>query len=30
VVGRPITHAADPVQAAQAIIAEMEQARISR
>jgi orotidine-5'-phosphate decarboxylase len=30
VVGRPITHAADPVQAAQAIIAEMEQARNSR
>ena len=30
VVGRPITHAPDPVQAAQAIIAEMEQARISR
>jgi orotidine-5'-phosphate decarboxylase len=30
VVGRPITHAADPAQAAQAIIAEMEQARISR
>jgi orotidine-5'-phosphate decarboxylase len=30
VVGRPITHAADPVQAAGAIIAEMEQAKISR
>jgi orotidine-5'-phosphate decarboxylase len=30
VVGRPITHAPDPIQAAQAIIAEMEQARISR
>lgn len=30
VVGRPITHAADPAQAAQAIISEMEQARISR
>ena len=30
VVGRPITHAADPVQAAQAIITEMEQAKISR
>jgi len=30
VVGRPITHASDPVQAAQAIIAEIEQARISR
>jgi len=30
VVGRPITHAADPAKAAQAIIAEMEQARISR
>lgn len=30
VVGRPITHAADPVQAARAIISEMEQARISR
>lgn len=30
VVGRPITHAPDPAQAAQAIIAEMEQARISR
>lgn len=30
VVGRPITHAADPVQATQAIIAEMEQARNSR
>jgi orotidine-5'-phosphate decarboxylase len=30
VVGRPITHAADPAKAADAIIAEMEQARISR
>jgi len=30
VVGRPITHASDPVQAAQAIIVEMEQAKISR
>lgn len=30
VVGRPITHAPDPIQAAQAIITEMEQARISR
>ena len=30
VVGRPITHAADPAQAARAIISEMEQARISR
>ena len=30
VVGRPITHAADPAQAAQAIISEMEQERISR
>ena len=30
VVGRPITHAPDPVQAAQAIICEMEQAKISR
>ena len=30
VVGRPITHAPDPAKAAQAIIAEMEQARISR
>jgi orotidine-5'-phosphate decarboxylase len=30
VVGRPITHAADPAQAAEAIISEMEQARISR
>jgi orotidine-5'-phosphate decarboxylase len=30
VVGRPITHAPDPAQAVQAIIAEMEQARISR
>ncbi len=30
VVGRPITHAADPAQAVNAIIAEMEQARISR
>jgi len=30
VVGRPITHAADPAQAAAAIIAEMEQAKISR
>jgi orotidine-5'-phosphate decarboxylase len=30
VVGRPITHAADPANAAEAIIAEMEQARISR
>jgi len=30
VVGRPITHAADPAKAAQAIISEMEQARISR
>jgi orotidine-5'-phosphate decarboxylase len=27
VVGRPITHAADPAKAAQDIIAEMEQAR---
>jgi orotidine-5'-phosphate decarboxylase len=30
VVGRPITHAADPAQAARAIISEMEQAKISR
>jgi len=30
VVGRPITHAADPAKAARAIISEMEQARISR
>lgn len=30
VVGRPITHAADPAQVAEAIISEMEQARISR
>ncbi len=30
VVGRPITHAPDPAQAALAIIAEMEQAKISR
>jgi orotidine-5'-phosphate decarboxylase len=30
VVGRPITHAPDPVQAAQAIMAEMEQAKITR
>jgi orotidine-5'-phosphate decarboxylase len=30
VVGRPITHASDPAKAADAIIAEMEQARISR
>ena len=30
VVGRPITHAADPAKAADAIITEMEQARISR
>jgi len=30
VVGRPITHAADPVTAAAAIISEMEQARNSR
>ena len=30
VVGRPITHATDPAQAARAIISEMEQARISR
>jgi len=30
VVGRPITHAGDPARAAQAIILEMEQARISR
>jgi orotidine-5'-phosphate decarboxylase len=30
VVGRPITHAPDPAKAAQAIISEMEQARISR
>jgi orotidine-5'-phosphate decarboxylase len=30
VVGRPITHAPDPAQAVQSIIAEMEQARISR
>jgi orotidine-5'-phosphate decarboxylase len=30
VVGRPITHAADPATAAAAIISEMEQARISR
>lgn len=30
VVGRPITHASDPAMAAQAIIAEMEQARNSR
>lgn len=29
VVGRPITHAPDPAKAAQAIIVEMEQARIS-
>jgi orotidine-5'-phosphate decarboxylase len=29
VVGRPITHAPDPARAAQAIIVEMEQARIS-
>jgi orotidine-5'-phosphate decarboxylase len=30
VVGRPITHVADPAKAAAAIISEMEQARISR
>jgi orotidine-5'-phosphate decarboxylase len=30
VIGRPITHAPDPAQAAQAIICEMEQAGISR
>ena len=30
VVGRPITHAPDPAKAAQAVISEMEQARISR
>ena len=30
VVGRPITHAADPAQAARAIISEMEQAKNSR
>lgn len=30
VVGRPITHAPDPAKAAEAIIAEMEQARITR
>jgi len=30
VVGRPITHAADPASAAAAIISEMEQARITR
>jgi orotidine-5'-phosphate decarboxylase len=30
VVGRPITHAQDPAKAAEAIIAEMEQTRISR
>ena len=30
VVGRPITHAADPAKAAKAVISEMEQARISR
>ncbi|MBZ5504554.1 MAG: orotidine-5'-phosphate decarboxylase [Acidobacteriia bacterium] len=30
VVGRPITHASDPVRAAQGIIREMEQARINR
>ena len=30
VVGRPITHAADPAKAAAAVISEMEQARISR
>jgi orotidine-5'-phosphate decarboxylase len=30
VVGRPITHATDPAQAARAIISEMEQAKISR
>jgi orotidine-5'-phosphate decarboxylase len=30
VVGRPITHAYDPAQAALAILAEMEQAKISR
>jgi orotidine-5'-phosphate decarboxylase len=30
VIGRPITHASDPATAAQAIIAEMEQARNSR
>jgi orotidine-5'-phosphate decarboxylase len=30
VVGRPITHAPDPAQAAQAIISEMEQARNTR
>src|SRR5438445_4650974 len=30
VVGRPITHAADPAKAAEAMISELEQARISR
>ena len=30
VVGRPITHAADPAEAARAIVSEMKQARISR
>lgn len=30
VVGRPITHAADPAKAAEAVISEMEQARNSR
>lgn len=30
VVGRPITHAPDPAEAARAIISEMEQARINR
>ena len=30
VVGRPITHAADPAAAAQAVISEMEKARIGR
>jgi orotidine-5'-phosphate decarboxylase len=30
VIGRPITHAADPALAARSIISEMEQARISR
>jgi orotidine-5'-phosphate decarboxylase len=30
VIGRPITHAPDPAKAAQAIISEMEQAKISR
>lgn len=30
VVGRPITHSPDPAKAAQAIISEMEQAKISR